>query len=478
MNNRSRLAALALGLAMFVPRGSWGQGTCTAPAAEPPAPQPATPGWPGWLLRERRYPELAHWVSDHPAAFMSGVLANRQNQNAVSIKLLEPLLPRLGPNADSVYRRVLLRTLADDYTKTYRYGAAADALRRLERQDAAAMTAADLDDLRADIQVRDLLRTAPPQHAIVPRPFAVPMRRDSIGLLETPIRAGSDSSWWIVDTGANLSTITESTAHRLGLRLSRDTGRTKGITGDYSSLHVAIIPELRLGPARIQNVAVLVLADSALDIPQVPFQITAILGYPVLEALDRIAIAPDSLQVRPHPAGTPTQNSNLYLEELSPLVAVSVDGVVRLYHFDSGADQSSLSVAFCLAYPKRMAAAAPHTIEIGGAGGAKRFSGYQLTRLPMTIGGTTTVLDSVFVFRQETGSAFDPLLGNLGQDIVGPSGGFTIDFRAMTLQLGVDPEGALGARRSPTLRTPSTTATPIPVHSTGAAVPSDHSPQK
>jgi predicted aspartyl protease len=439
MNNRSRAAALVLGCAVFAPLASSGQGACTAPAHDPPEPPPTAPGWPDWLLHERRYPELAQWVADHPTPFLSGVLANRQNQNVASIRLLEPLLGRLDPTADSARVRALLETLADDYTKTYRYGAAADALRRLERQNGAAMSAAELEDLRGDIQVRDLLRTAPPQRALVPRAFAVPVRRDSIGLLETPIRVGSDSAWWIVDTGANFTTITESTARRLGLHLSRDTGRTKGITGTYVPLHVAIIPELRLGPARIQNVATLVLADSALDIPQVPFQISAILGYPVLEALDRIAIAPDSLRVRPHPTGTPTPHSNLFLEQLSPILAVSIDGSVRLYHFDSGADHSSLSVRFCLAYPHRMAAAAPHTIEIGGAGGAKKFSVFELTRVPMTIGGTTTTLDSVSVFRQETDPVFDPFLGNLGQDIAGPSGGFTIDFRAMTFRLGVDP---------------------------------------
>ncbi len=423
---------------MFAPLVSSAQGAaCVAPADEPPAPPPGTVAWADWLLGERRYPELGQWVAGHPTAFLSGVMANRQNQNAASIRLLEPLLDRLDPRADSARLRVVLKTLADDYTKTYRYGAGADVRRRLDHQFGASMPAAELDDLRADIELGELLRTAPPQRAIVPGAFALPVRRDSIGLLETRIGVGSDSSWWIVDTGANFSTITESMARRLGLALSRGTARVKGITGGYVPLRVATIPEVLVGPARVRNVIVLVLADSALDIPEGPFQITAILGYPVLEALDRIAVGEDSLRVRPHPTGSPTPKSNLYLEELGPILAVSIDGSVRLYHFDSGANQSNLGVRFCLAYPQRMAGAPSHLIGIAGAGGVKSFPGYELTRLPVTVGGRTTTLDSVSVFRQESHASFEPFFGNLGQDLVGPSGGFTIDFRAMTFRLGV-----------------------------------------
>jgi hypothetical protein len=52
------------------------------------------------------------------------------------------------------------------------------------------------------------------------------------------------------------------------------------------------------------------------------------------------------------------------------------------------------------------------------------------------VGGTTATVDSVSVFRDSTAAAFEPYYGNLGQDLVAPFGGFTIDFRAMTFHLG------------------------------------------
>jgi predicted aspartyl protease len=418
---------------------------CRIPSGAPPRPAIADPGWPDWLLRQNRYPELAAWVtaqhhqptaSAGDLAYFRGVLANRQNRSAESIRLLGPVSSRLDPVADSARIRVVLETLADDYTKTYQYGAAAGAFERLERLRAASMTEREREDVRNGLAIRTLLRGAPAQRVLDARPFAVPLRRDSLGLMEVPVRVGPDSAWWILDTGANFSTLTKSTARRLGLTVSRGTAKVKGMTGAYSPLHVAIVPEVRIGTARVRNVAVLVLADSDLFIPQMPFQITAILGYPVLEALDRIAVGTNQLQVTPDPQGAPSDSSNLFLDDLQPLIAVTVDDSTALYHFDSGADASILGVHFCRAYPQRMAGLASHDTEFGGAGGSHKYGAYTLARLPMSVRGTIATLDSVSVLKDSTTAAFEPYYGNLGQDLVAAFGGFTIDFRAMTFHLG------------------------------------------
>ena len=147
------------------------QPACAAPTDERPAPPADAPEWPGWLLREQRYPELVRWVADesrHPAvspadrAFFRGILANRENQNTVSIQLLKPLAARLDPVKDSAHVSMTLKTLADDYTKLYRYREAADVLARLAQHDAA-MSAGDRQDLDEDIAIRRLLSDAPPQ---------------------------------------------------------------------------------------------------------------------------------------------------------------------------------------------------------------------------------------------------------------------------------------------------------------------------
>jgi hypothetical protein len=75
-------------------------------------------------------------------------------------------------------------------------------------------------------------------------------------------------------------------------------------------------------------------------------------------------------------------------------------------------------------------------LGIGGAGGNSAYSAYLLKQLPVTVGGTSTILDSVSVMGDSTTMAFEPSFGNLGQDLTSSRGGYTIDFRTMTFRLG------------------------------------------
>ena len=419
--------------------------TCAAPSVGHPAPAADSPNWPDWLLRQHRYGDLDAWmaaagahgvVSPVTLQYVRGVLANKRNQNAASIRLLEPLVPRLDPVADSARVVVALKTLADDYLKTYRYGDAADALARLSREYGAAMAPADRADLRNDIAFRRALRGAPPQRTTVPSPFTVALRRDALGLREVTVHVGRDSSGWIFDTGANVSTITDGMARRLGLHVITTGAATKGITGASVPNRLAVIPEMRFGGARVRNAIVIVLPDSALDIPQAHFQITAILGYPVLESLGRLAIGTDSLGVDLRTGESPSDSSNLFLDNLSPVVAATIGDSTRLFHFDSGADATLLTVRFCRAYASLLEGLDTTSIGIGGAGGAQRYVGYRIPELPVVIGGQRAELDSVFVLRDTTRSPFESYFGNLAGNLAARFGGYTIDFRAMTFRLG------------------------------------------
>jgi len=181
---------------------------------------------------------------------------------------------------------------------------------------------------------------------------------------------------------------------------------------------------------------VLVLPDSALDIPQAKFQITAILGYPVLESLGRLAIGADSLGVDPVAGEAVSDSSNLFLDHLSPVVAATVGDSTRLFHFDSGADAAMLTVRFCRAYESLLAGLDTTHLQIGGAGGVQRFAGYRIPRLPVVIGGRPAELDSAFVLRDASNSPFESYYGNLPGTFAARYGGYTLDFRAMTFRLG------------------------------------------
>ena len=78
------------------------------------------------LLNLRSYVELEKALasdtnlSPEDRAYFTGVMANRRNRAAESIKVLQPLIPELSR---SNQRRAVfaLSTLADDYEKTYQF---------------------------------------------------------------------------------------------------------------------------------------------------------------------------------------------------------------------------------------------------------------------------------------------------------------------------------------------------------------------
>jgi predicted aspartyl protease len=66
---------------------------------------------------------------------------------------------------------------------------------------------------------------------------------------------------WLLDTGANFSVASKSFAEKLGLKPLPGTAQTmSGLTGIENPMKIAILQELRMGGATIQNVVLLILA--------------------------------------------------------------------------------------------------------------------------------------------------------------------------------------------------------------------------
>ena len=97
----------------------------------------------------------------------------------------------------------------------------------------------------------------------------------------------------ILDTGANLSAISFSLAQRLGLKLSNASATSNGIAGRRMTIRTAVIPEVRIGAARLRNVAVIVINDRDMIVPTLHYRIPGSIGFPVLSALGRITFFAD-----------------------------------------------------------------------------------------------------------------------------------------------------------------------------------------
>jgi hypothetical protein len=397
------------------------------------------------LLQQKQYIELdrvltvMQGLSPFDRAFFTGVMANRKNQVAGSVRLLEPLVPRLVQSYSS-RTAIALCTLADDYAKTFRYAEAADTFRLLSRMPG---YTEEPNGCHAEREAGrwELLRQAPVQTTIVAAPFTLQVNRMPFGLLDTPVHAGTFSDYWVLDTGANISAVTRTVAQQLGLQLSEATTTAQGSSGLLVPIHTAVIPELRLGEATIHNVAVMVFEDKDLDFPELSYPFHGSIGFPVLASLGRITFHSDGrFSVQEPAAATGNNPSKLYLEKLTPLVAAKVEGEEDLLTLDTGASGTYLSAEYYAQHRQEFSARDQSMLQLVGAGGSKVIPAYKLANVSLNIGGACVVMPQIEVLTESTGNS-DEFAGNVGQTAVGKLRSYTLDFRNMTFAAENQPGG-------------------------------------
>ncbi len=287
------------------------------------------------LLRQKDFLEAQamlendHAITTPERQYVQGVLANRSGAVARSLELLVPL--RTAALSDPERETTVLQTLGDDYAKIGAYAESADAYGELIRRFGSLLSERVRKTAIEDVGVFDQLRSAPPQTVVLAGPQTVPLSTNRLGLQEMPVQvAGRDDSW-VLDTGANLSTISLGVARALGLTLSSKAIQTEGLTGDPVDVHVAVLPELRIGKAIVRNVVVLVATDEALSAGG--YSLHGIVGFPVLFALQRLTFSTNVLRLDDPLTAAPA--SRLFMDEMTPLISASAEGVAHLFTLDA-----------------------------------------------------------------------------------------------------------------------------------------------
>ncbi len=391
------------------------------------------------LLRDRHYLELDRVLaskSNLPVSdrtFFEGVMENRRNRVVDSIRMLEPLVPSLS-TSDKDRAVITLSTLADDYEKSFRYSDAANTYAELERRFGLVMDEHERKRVNREAARWSLLRGSPPQSVEVKEPFTVPTRRDRVGLPEVSVDFGKFHESLILDTGANLSAVSLSLAQRLGLKLSNASATSNGIAGRRMAIRTAVIPELRLGEAKLRNVAVIVINDEDLIVPYLHYRIPGSIGFPVLSALGRITFYADGrFGVGSNlTAGTLGGEENLFLQRLTPIVAAEIGGAERLFTIDTGSAGTFFTMQYYLDHRSDFASQTISNFDLAGAGGVRTYPAYFTSKVNMKMGGACVSLNQVPVITQPRGQSDDKFYGNIGQLVLGQFKSYTFDFQKMS----------------------------------------------
>ena len=369
--------------------------------------------------------------------YVRGIVSNRTNDIEASTLALRRALPGLD-SADAEKAINARFTLADNYRKTSSHAEEAKLLRESIERYADQMKPKDLASARTGLAFASALSNSPPQTVSVSGESRLPSRRNLLGTLNVDAVANGVSAAWMLDSGANYSIVSQSFAKRLQLDIA---GKVPGIgsaTGISVDGEVAIVKEIRLGNAILRNVIVLVVSDEQLHIKlsKGEYQIDAALGYPVFQALGRVSFIGDKSIVIGAKSLTLTDGAQLYMDELTPVLILDVEGTPMPFILDTGNTRTDLSYTYWMRMGERAANWKRAQRQASGLGGAKTFDKVLQPEWKTRVGADEVVLKDVEVATQKEPDADkQPMYGRLGQDLWKDAAGFTIDFRSMRFRL-------------------------------------------
>lgn len=358
--------------------------------------------------------------------------AHAFNDPERSNALLDSVLAGGSSLSDSL-RWEALRLRARNLLRLYRYGEAADAFERLATAPPAFVDSAERADVRNTLRLTRTLEDVPPQR-ILSR-SASTLRR--VGRGEVEVLIGDSVRRHAIDTGANLSVLVRSEAETLGLEV-RTAGLEVGTSTDLTvTADLAVAERVRIGHVELGNVVFLVVPDEMFTFPDRGLVLRGLVGFPVVEALGELRFRETgSIEV---PARVPDREPrNLALHDLTPYVRVDHAGEGLVCALDTGNDRTVFYEPFFRRFRSRIEAdGTPDTARYGGAGGVRTFPGYRLRDVRLRVGGASVTLDSVHVHtasvaRTERSNVLDC---NLGRDVLTRRGGYTLNFRSMSLLL-------------------------------------------
>jgi len=193
--------------------------------------------------------------------FYRAVIASRFGHETEGIELLQGVL---AANPSAEIARKTCEEMASAFTRLGRYKDAAQAW-----AEALLLTPGNDPERDGNDNTRALmaaLSEVVPETADFGGDVPIKANRNRLGSWNAPVRVNGVNGQWIFDTGANISTLTETEAKRMGLSVRETKAYVNGSTQKRNPLQLAVASDLQLGAAHIHNVVFLVLADQALHI--------------------------------------------------------------------------------------------------------------------------------------------------------------------------------------------------------------------
>jgi hypothetical protein len=186
--------------------------------------------------------------------YFKSYIDNAFNRNADCVNDVDSVLQRpSGAMSDSV-KVDLLRLQSDSYFKNCLYAKSAAGDSSILKEYRKGLSKDEADDISNDLLLRKALKNTPEQQTIIKSNTTITWKKDGLGLMNIPISTNSKTFDAVFDTRANISSITESYARKLGLRrLNVSYFESSGITGARFKTGLGIADSMYIGNIVVKN---------------------------------------------------------------------------------------------------------------------------------------------------------------------------------------------------------------------------------
>jgi predicted aspartyl protease len=253
--------------------------------------------------------------------------------------------------------------------------------------------------------------------------------------LVLPLSINGKAVRWALDTGINLSAVSESEAQMLGLTVQPVSAEAGDLAGGATTVRATVAGRMTFGTVEIENVPMLVMPDSQPPMNELPAGERGILGLPVAIAFQTMRWTTDgSFEIGAPPHSSRTAR-NLCFDGLTPLTQVQFEGRKLDFIFDTGNGAGTqlwerFSNDFAAMVKANGTKSSKRVTQIGGSHEREVVS---LPELRLRIGGMDTALSPANVFAKPVGNEFQH--GLLGMDLLSQAHAVSIDFRSMSVLL-------------------------------------------
>ncbi len=360
----------------------------------------------------------------------AAVLLNAFGNADSSVAVLRSV-ENVGNIKNDTLAYLFYKTVYDNFIKRFEYKKAFDVGSMFIQRYPQFIGTGDLEDEKEALKIWQIVQSIPPQTIHQPENSNISFTKDKANLWNLPI-SNKDSSYdFVFDSGAGISTITETYAGLLGLKyVSNATVSIKsGITGIPTQARIATADLLHIGDIEIKNSLFLVFPDEALSFANGAYKINGIIGFPIIKEMGTLRVSENQLQV------TKSMHAdnvvpNLAMDELKPVIYLSYNDSLLPFTFDFGAQSTMFSDVFYRAFkPDFQVNCIDTVMRVGGTSGEKLMQVVRCPMLELKCNNSVIKLADAIVSKDTLSTNADIYYGNIGQDVIGQFKTMIIDFK-------------------------------------------------